>query len=387
MKTPFLREVASVAPIVPIAVAKPAVSSELRIAFCEMWENFQPNDNLFIYLLSWMCASKHIRVRVDMDTPNLVIFGPYSRNQEQKYPGVPKVFFTGENQPPSTHPDIVLNIGYQYNTADTYIRLPLWVLEINWFGGNPDTMVNPRPLPLADCLRACPAKKTKFCAFVATNPNNPNRNAAFHILNQWRPVDSGGRLFCNLPSGPIPAGLGGGGGELAKVDFYKSYKYAITFENSSSPGYTTEKLFHAKVAGCIPIYWGDPFVDRDFNSEGFLNANQVKTGKDLIDLVQALEADEERYTKMAAIPAVSEFKKRWCERTMEEIGKRIVQKVLNVTLDAPDWKTAESFAQRKIAPVLAIREVNTRIFVTAANVSHQRKKAMSSRFNACATTR
>ena len=48
--------------------------------------------------------------------------------------------------------------------------------------------------------------KDKFCAFVATNPSNQNRNAAFQILNNWQRVDSGGRLFCNLPDGPIPAG-------------------------------------------------------------------------------------------------------------------------------------------------------------------------------------
>jgi alpha(1,3/1,4) fucosyltransferase len=31
-----------------------------------------------------------------------------------------------------------------------------------------------------------------------------------------------------------------------------------------SPGYVTEKLFHAKAAGCVPIYWGAPDVELDF---------------------------------------------------------------------------------------------------------------------------
>jgi len=358
----------------------PVDETALRIAFCHMWENFQPNDNFFMYLLSWMGMSKNIRVTVDMQTPNLVIFGPYSNNQERQYPGVPKVFFTGENTPPHGDPDIFLNLGFQYDTSAKYIRLPLWVLEINWFGGNPDKIVNPRPVPLADCIAVNPSiieQKKKFCAFVATNPGNQNRNAAFHILNQWRSVDSGGRLFCNIPSGPIPAGLGGGGGELAKIEFYKQYKYVITFENSSSPGYTTEKLFHAKVAGCIPIYWGDPFVDRDFNSDGFINANQVASPADLITLVKKVEEDEERGKRMMAVPALSSFKRRWCERTMEEIGKRIFKTILNVTIDSLNWSTSESFGKQSlVAPITPITSpvvpiiTKPRMFVTATNAKY-----------------
>jgi len=362
----------------PVSIPAAPEGKALRIAFCEMWDNFQPNDNFFTYLLSWMGKSQNIRVVVDTENPNLVIFGPYSQNQERKYPGVPKVFFTGENLPPNSNPDVFLNLGFQYNTTDAYIRLPLWVLEINWFGANPDKIVNPRPIALADCLtvnKAMLAKKKKFCAFVATNPCNQNRNATFHILNQWRPVDSGGRLFCNIPGGPIPAGLGGGGGELAKVEFYKDYKYVITFENSSAPGYTTEKIFHAKVAGCIPIYWGDPFVDRDFNGDGFINANQVATANDLINLVKSVEDDEERAKAMQSVPALSDFKRRWCERTMEEVSKRIFKAVLNITLDSPDWKTAEAFCavSQNLSPApprLAIRHESTRVFLTAANAKY-----------------
>ena len=36
----------------------------------------------------------------------------------------------------------------------------------------------------------------------------------------------------------------------------KRYLYAICPENTWSPGYVTEKLVDAKLAGCIPIYWG-----------------------------------------------------------------------------------------------------------------------------------
>jgi hypothetical protein len=273
---------------------------ELRVGFADMWADFNPEHNFFLSLLKWTGAQHGFQVVHDSQHPSLLIYGPFGEAHKE-YDGVPKVFFTGENQPPRTGHDTFLNLGFQYTPDSSYIRLPLWVLEINWFGEDVEKVQNPKPVSLESALRQDPAvldKKRKFCAFVATNPRCQNRNTAFHVLNQWRSVDAGGRLFCNLPGGPIPAGLGGGGGELAKVEFYKDYKYVITFENEAAAGYTTEKLFHAKIAGCVPIYWGDKFVDRDFDSKGFLNANTVQTAEDLRALVERLEADPEGWRKI-----------------------------------------------------------------------------------------
>jgi GR25 family glycosyltransferase involved in LPS biosynthesis len=284
-------------------------------------------------------------VELDMANPNLVVFGPFRKGDEQRYPGVPKVFFTGENSGPNTHPDTFLNLGFRYDMGPSYIRLPLWVLEINWWGADPEKIQNPKPVPLADCLTVKPElldRKQKFCAFVATNPCNSTRNEAFQILNRWRPVDSAGRLFCNRAEGPIAGGMGGGGGELSKVDYYKDYQFALTFENSSAPGYTTEKLFHAKVAGCVPIYWGDAFVDRDFDARGFINANQLGTAQGFIDLVAKVVNDPHEWRKMASVPALSATKKKWCEQTMESVGKAIFQRILGTDVQV-QWAHALSF--------------------------------------------
>ncbi len=387
----------------PMHLAKPVTlkhkdTQVLRVAFCTMWDQFQSKYNFFMYLLSWLGKLNGIRVVEDSENPNIVFFGPLSKGAESKYPGIPKVYFTGENAPPNKNSDTILNIGFNYDTSPNYIRMPLWVTEINWWGADVNKMVNPKPVALADALAVksdvLDAKK-KFCAFVATNGSNQNRNAAFQILHQWRGVDAGGRLFCNLPGGPIPAGLGGGGGELAKIEFYKQYKFALTFENSSSPGYTTEKLFHAKIAGAVPIYWGDPFVDRDFDSRGYINANQVSTPEQLIELVNKVASNEEEWRKMAAIPALSEYKKRWCQKTMEEVGKFIFKQILSkeITVKSDDWLTSEAFgklyesnpetvveapkqaqaAQAVQAPTLVVKEIVgstspvKKIFVTATN--------------------
>ena len=326
----------------------PITKGELRVAFCDMWDEFQPKHNFFMYLLAWVGRLNNIKVINDQQSPNVVFFGPLSKGTEARHPNVPKVYFTGENSPPNKDSTTFLNIGFQYLSKDDYIRLPLWVLEINWFGADINKLVNPRPVNLSDCLTANPTTRNKFCAFVATNPSNQNRNAAFSVLNQWRRVDSGGRLFCNLPTGPIPAGMGGGGGELAKVEFYKNYNFALTFENSSAQGYTTEKLFHAKVAGAVPIYWGDPFVDRDFDPNGFINANQAGNAQELIQMVAKVADDEHAWRKMASVPALSEFKKIWCERTMGQVAKNIFKRILgkDVVVNDKDWESAQAFGSK-----------------------------------------
>jgi GR25 family glycosyltransferase involved in LPS biosynthesis len=346
---------------------------EIRVQFCDMWADFQPEHNFFMSLLKWSGSHHGFSVRHDAQTPNLIIYGPFGdTHKAAEYARIPKVFFTGENTGPREGAETFLNLGYQYSLDASYIRLPLWVLEINWFGENVDKIVNPRPVALATVLKQDPAvldRKQKFCAFVATNPRCQNRNMAFHVLNEWRGVDSGGRLFCNLAGGPIPAGLGGGGGELAKLEFYKDYKYVIAFENESAPGYTTEKILHAKAAGCVPIYWGDKWVDRDFDPKGFLNANTVATGEDLIKLVEGLEADPAAWRKAAEVPALTEYKRHWCERVMEEVARKIVRRVLDkdITFAAGIWETAHTFHSRLIVSENTIAEPVARRIVSAAD--------------------
>ncbi|MGH7793264.1 MAG: glycosyltransferase family 10 domain-containing protein, partial [Thermodesulfobacteriota bacterium] len=36
----------------------------------------------------------------------------------------------------------------------------------------------------------------------------------------------------------------------------KEYNFILAFENTDYPGYITEKIIHAFMAGTIPLYWG-----------------------------------------------------------------------------------------------------------------------------------
>ena len=326
----------------PVSVATPSVpsappSSEapvLRILFTDMWDEFHSDYNMFLLMLQE--ASKGLTPKPRIEgytrstlpsgiTPNLLLFGPFGDEwKSPQWASVPKVHFTGENSPPVLAEGVVLNLGYPHAdfVDERYIRLPLWMLEIDWFGANPDRIVNPKPLPLDRCTKVYPEeiqKKQKFCAFVVTNPCNPVRNNAFHWLSQYKQVDSAGRLFNNVGDA-IFAGLGGGGGELKKHEFLKHYKFCLAYENASSQGYTTEKLLHAKAAGCIPIYWGDPKVERDFDTKGFVDARRFSTPEELVEAVRKIDTDPTAYLQMLSVPALDEYKRDLVRRTFSQIA-------------------------------------------------------------------
>lgn len=256
-----------------------------------------------------------------------MIYGPFGESY-RLFADIPKVHFTGENTEPIYESNTRLNVGYSLieKADDTYMRFPLWLLEIDWFNADPQKIVNPKPIPVDRVRKTYPEDRKKhqerFCAFVVTNPRNPIRNDAFAWLNQYKQVDSAGRLF-NTVGDAIFAGLGGGGGELKKHTFLKQYKFSLCFENQSAEGYTTEKLMQAKAAGCIPIYWGDPKVSRDFNEAGFIHAQTIRTPEDLISLVREVDQNTEKYEAMYNQPLLDEHRFQLARCRLGEFARRI----------------------------------------------------------------
>lgn len=318
---------------IPVPAAVPSQTSVFRVLFTDMWDDFNPAYNMFLLMLQEGSKGWNPRPRIEghsLETlpqgvkPNILFFGPFGNTwKDEMWASIPKVHFTGENTQPIQADKVFLNLGFPHAdfVDERYIRLPLWMLEIDWFGADPEKIVNPKPLPLDRCLKVYPeeiSQKQRFCAFVVTNPCNPVRNSAFHWLSQYKKVDSAGRLFNNVGD-EIFAGLGGGGGELKKHEFLKKYKFCLAYENASSQGYTTEKLLHAKIAGCIPIYWGDPKVERDFDTKGFIDARKFTTPEELIEAVRKVDSDPSEYLKMFATPALDDYKRDLVRRTFSQI--------------------------------------------------------------------
>ena len=303
----------------------------LRVGFSDMWENFNPEYNFFTLMLAAAGAKMNPPVKVvggaATSESGVVIFGPFGTAWRSLPEATPKIHFTGENTAPVLGPGVKLNLGFNHfdMVPDEYLRFPLWILEIDWFGADAQRIVNPKPIPLNLCTKvdaSALARKKKFCAFVVSNPSNPVRNTAFQWLSEYKQVDSAGAFMNNMGTG-IFAGAGGGGGEHKKVEFLKDYKFCLAYENNSARGYTTEKFLHAKAAGCIPIYWGDPAIERDFSMAGAIDARGVKTEEDLIDLVRSVDQDDSEWLRRYAVPALDPYRVAWCYRTMAEASRRI----------------------------------------------------------------
>ena len=321
-------------PEVPEVPKVPANTSEYSILFTDMWDQFNEAHNMFILAVETALKSKSIKVvghsleGLGNKVPNLTVFGPFGDSWKSLDKSWPKVHFTGENTAPIIDPSVKLNIGYKLPeiSDNSYLRMPLWMFEIDWFGAELEGICNPLPLPIDTCTKVNPddySTRSKFCSFVVTNPTNPIRNQAFKTLNTYKQVDSAGRLYNNVGD-VIFAGLGGGGGELKKHNFLKQYRFNLCYENASTPGYTTEKILHAKAAGCVPIYWGDQKVGRDFNEKGFINAYDCKTEADLIKLVDEVESNPAKWREIASVPALNGYSRDLVRRTFSEMVKRFL---------------------------------------------------------------
>lgn len=115
-------------------------------------------------------------------------------------------------------------------------------------------------------------RKTRFCAFLYSNPV-PFREKLFFELSRYRGVDALGFS----PRGRGTRTKAGRKDPLfydTSVDMYKPYKFVICCENTRLPGYITEKIVSARLAGCIPIYLGAPDWDQHINPKAIVDASR-----------------------------------------------------------------------------------------------------------------
>jgi GR25 family glycosyltransferase involved in LPS biosynthesis len=297
----------------------------LRIGFVDMWEGFDATDNFFVDLLKSLETGYDVQGCAGYENVALLILGPFGSEWTKADDRVPKVFFSGERVPPGVYKEERISLFLTHNLLenDRQMRLPLWPLFLDWFGTGTKLSRNPNCLPVVGAFKSEAVKDRKdFCAFVVSNPTNIDRNMAFNALNKWRPVHSAGAFWNNI-GGPIPCTYGGGGGgDQAKVAYLRDHEYCICYENSVVPGYVTEKLLHAKLAGCIPLYRGAMEAAQDFDPEGFV---QIQEDEDIVEIVKALDMDVERKRRIRATPALSPDRLKTVEMRLERTAKKLFE--------------------------------------------------------------
>jgi hypothetical protein len=211
----------------------------------------------------------------DDANPDYLIFcdETFGQNNKNFDPNkVVKIFFTGENRRPWNY-QAHHAISFDHMDGSQFYRLPLYVLD-NWVQKNnnvPD-MLN---LPMEYIKYQ---DKEWFCGFVAGNGASEYRNKMFHMLNEYKPVMSGGPLFNNI-GGVLPRDV------KSKIDFFRKCRFSLCFENSSYPGYCTEKIMHGFIARTVPIYWGSPTVQMDFLEGSYISRHDYVSDNNFIDAI------------------------------------------------------------------------------------------------------
>jgi len=270
------------------------MSHPIYLSFADFWSGFDHNHNFFKYL----CQSVNPAVEVIPLGPrtNILIYSCFGNSHHGAASHTRKIFYTGENIRPDyghCHQSLTFDFG---DYGGRNVRLPLWLLQIDWFGhsnyGNPNFLIHTDSI---DDNLFSRKPKTKFCCTVFNNPS-PFRHELVEKLSRYKPVDCYGHPFDNHFSG-----------ENRKLEIISDYRFTICLENSSHPGYYTEKPIHAKVAGCIPIYWSDREYVKDFNKKAFIHLADYKNLDDMVDFIVAMDKDEAAYQVLKSQSLFSEL--------------------------------------------------------------------------------
>ena len=242
---------------------------KIKINFINFWGGFDPKSNYFYDLLK-----EEFDVEIS-NNPDYLFFSVFG-NDHLKYK-CKKIFYVGENIPPDmNYCDYAFSFDYLNN--DRNYRLPHYLLYPGYYDlvnkSVDDSLVN-----------------RKFCNIVMSNGGCKKRNDFFQKLSKYKRVDSGGRAFINI--GYVVSD---------KRKFQSEYKFSLTFENDAyrpeNPGYTTEKIMESMVVNSIPIYWGNPVINREFNTKSFINYYDFKNEDNMIEYIIELDKNDDKYMEV-----------------------------------------------------------------------------------------
>lgn len=178
------------------------------------------------------------------------------RIEEPKKPGQKWIALSmesGFNCPLLKDPEVMsqfdLTMTYRLD-ADVPVLYPTW----HEYG----SLLEPS-LPIED--------KNKIGApavYIASNPTVARDSYVAAMMARMR-IDSLGACLRNKAVENFVVGrdIWARGGWTDKINVLRRYKFYLAFENSRGVDFVAERLFHAFVAGTVPVYMGAPNV-RDF---------------------------------------------------------------------------------------------------------------------------
>jgi hypothetical protein len=242
----------------------------LRVAFTDLWSNATPERSFLLRALRVTTPAEVVEPR-DAELLFFSVFG----DDHARFVGT-KVQYTGEN----TRPRFDLAdfcIGSDFVDDPRYLRYPFFAAAYH-----NDLWSSPPPEP-------GPAwSNREFCLFLYSHATRERRQV-FEALSRYRPVTSPGAFLHNVDVPDLAPRTGAW--RPSKLRYQRNFRFTVAYENSAYPGYTTEKIVDALLAGSIPIYWGNPEIARDIRLECFIHARDFPDLEALVEHVRRVDTD------------------------------------------------------------------------------------------------
>jgi hypothetical protein len=279
----------------------------LRVAYADFWPEWG-QENFIEPILK-----EKFEVVIDQKNPDVVFHSIFNRMQDTPKYKCKKVLILAENWRPE-------RFGSDYSISfdphsETNFRLPLWQIYWLLWPELKDRLFN----------RVRHDSFERFCAFTVSNPSNPTRNSHFDMLSSYQKVHSYGKVRTN-DMGLIQASNGIYWRD-AKDQFFREnpHKFMMAYENTAYPGYCTEKLMDAFLAGSLPIYWGDPRIVEDWNLRAFMNI--PKMGGTWLEAIKILDTDRGQFEEMYNAPVFLDYQKEKHLNNIEEFKYWLINKI------------------------------------------------------------
>lgn len=254
---------------------------DISVKFVDFWPSLNHLDNKFVKAL----AAKydvHVLPAESPERPDILFFSIFG-NEHFRYADCVKVYFTGENDVPDFNEcDYALSF-HHIDFGHRHLRYPLYMMyEIN-------EALRPEAIPDTQALNR------GFCTALLRNVDScsPFRLQIIDAVNAYKPIAYGGPYRNNI-GGCVPIDH--------KIEFIAGYKFNLALENSSLPGYVTEKIVEPLAANTVPVYWGAPDVALDFNPEAYINVADYASIDSFIADLKAIDNDASRYLAMLRAP-------------------------------------------------------------------------------------
>jgi len=219
-----------------------AFDKNIRLSFSNFEDTTQ---NFFIIPICKVLESYNYSYKIaKYYNPHIYFFSAFEKkNNILKSKALCKIFFASEEISYSYTDIVSLSFGYDYVTADNYLRLPLWLLH--YF--SPDNSKDEIRKILNSFKKH--HKKVKFCSLVSNDDRRGIGIKMYNEISKIKAIDCPGDFLHNDDSLREQY-------SNEKDVYLQQYKFNICPENAISQGYVTEKIFQSLYSGCIPIYNG-----------------------------------------------------------------------------------------------------------------------------------